>query len=160
MSLTTKQEIFVQRLIEGNSQREAYKFAYNAENMKNETIDKRASELFSKGDIKGRYEELKNELKNSYILAERVQGIGFRRADEIARQMGIPEESLDKIFERFYKSDRSRSLDKNGVGLGLYIVKTIVCSHGEDISVTSQNGVTTFTFTVQLAEDPSTTKTM
>ena len=53
LSLTTKQEIFVQRLIEGNSQREAYKFAYNAENMKDETIDKRASELFSKGEIKG-----------------------------------------------------------------------------------------------------------
>ena len=64
MSLTTKQEIFVQRLIEGYSQREACKFAYEADNMKNETIDKRASELFSKGDIKGRYEELKNELKN------------------------------------------------------------------------------------------------
>ena len=64
MGLTTKQEIFVQRFIEGNSQREAYKFAYEADNMKDETIDKRASELFSKGDIKGRYEELKNELKN------------------------------------------------------------------------------------------------
>ena len=63
MSLTAKQEIFVQRLIEGYSQREAYKFAYEASNMKNETIDKRASELFSKGEIKGRYEELKNELK-------------------------------------------------------------------------------------------------
>ena len=63
MSLTTKQEIFVQRLIEGYSQREAYKFAYEASNMKNETIDKRASELFSKGEIKGRYEELKSELK-------------------------------------------------------------------------------------------------
>ena len=63
MSLTTKQEIFVQRLIEGYSQREAYKFAYEASNMKNETIDKRASELFSKGEIKGRYEELKKELK-------------------------------------------------------------------------------------------------
>ena len=63
MSLTIKQEIFVQRLIEGYSQREAYKFAYEADNMKDETIDKRASELFSKGEIKGRYEELKNELK-------------------------------------------------------------------------------------------------
>ena len=61
--LTTKQEVFVQKLIEGCSQRESYKFAYNANNMKNETIDKRASELFSKGEIKGRYEELKNELK-------------------------------------------------------------------------------------------------
>ena len=63
MSLTTKQEIFVQRLIEGYSQREAYNFAYEASNMKNETIDKRASELFSKGEIKGRYEEVMNELK-------------------------------------------------------------------------------------------------
>ena len=63
MSLTIKQEIFVQRLIEGYSQREAYKFAYEADNMKDETIDKRASELFSKGEIKGRYEELKKELK-------------------------------------------------------------------------------------------------
>ena len=67
MSLTTKQEIFVQRLIEGNSQREAYKFAYDAENMKDETIDKRASELFSKGEIKGRYEELLNEHKQKAL---------------------------------------------------------------------------------------------
>ena len=63
LMLTTKQEVFVQKLIEGCSQRESYKFAYEADNMKNETIDKRASELFSKGEIKGRYEELKNELK-------------------------------------------------------------------------------------------------
>ena len=61
--LTTKEEIFVQCLVEKKSQREAYKFAYEADNMKDETIDKRASELFSKGEIKGRYEELKNELK-------------------------------------------------------------------------------------------------
>ena len=63
LSLTTKQELFIQGLIKGYSQREAYKMAYEADNMKNETIDKRASELFSKGEIKGRYEELKNELK-------------------------------------------------------------------------------------------------
>ena len=63
MSLTVKQEIFVQKLIEGYSQRESYRFAYNAEKMKDETVDKRASELFSKGEIKGRYEELKQELK-------------------------------------------------------------------------------------------------
>ena len=67
MSLTIKQEIFVQRLIEGYSQREAYKFAYEADNMKDETIDKRASELFSKGEIKGRYEELLNEHKQKAL---------------------------------------------------------------------------------------------
>ena len=67
MSLTTKQELFIQGLIKGYSQREAYKFAYNAENMKDETIDKRASELFSKGEIKGRYEELLNEHKEKAL---------------------------------------------------------------------------------------------
>ena len=63
MSLTTKQEIFVQRLIEGYSQREAYKFAYDCENMKDETIDTRASRLFKECKVSARYEELKNELK-------------------------------------------------------------------------------------------------
>ena len=63
MSLTTKQEIFVQRLIEGYSQREAYKFAYDCENMKDETIDTRASRLLKECKVSARYEELKNELK-------------------------------------------------------------------------------------------------
>lgn len=61
--LTTKQEIFIQKLIEGCSQREAYKFAYNCENMKNESIDVKASNLFKEDKIRLRYEELKNELK-------------------------------------------------------------------------------------------------
>ena len=63
MSLTTKQEIFEQRLIEGYSQREAYKFAYDCENMKDETIDTRASRLVKEWKVSARYEELKNELK-------------------------------------------------------------------------------------------------
>ena len=63
MSLTTKEEVFVQRLIEGDSQRSAYKFAYNCEKMKDESIDVKASNLFKKDKIRLRYEELKNELK-------------------------------------------------------------------------------------------------
>lgn len=63
MSLTTKQEIFVQRLIEGYSQREAYKFAYNCEKMKDSTIDNNAYKLMQNNEILTRYEELKNELK-------------------------------------------------------------------------------------------------
>ena len=64
----------------------------------------------------------------------------------------IPPEELPMVFDRFHKSDKSRSLDKDGVGLGLYIVKTILGSHGEDITVTSRNGVTTFTFTLELTK--------
>lgn len=63
----------------------------------------------------------------------------------------IPPEELDMIFDRFHKSDKSRSVDREGVGLGLYIVKTILNNHKENISVTSQDGVTEFTFTLTLA---------
>ena len=65
----------------------------------------------------------------------------------------ISPEELPRIFERFHKSDRSRSEDKDGVGLGLYIVKTILEQHKEEIRVTSENGVTTFAFTVQRTGD-------
>lgn len=63
----------------------------------------------------------------------------------------VPPEELPLLFDRFHKADKSRSADREGVGLGLYIVKTILNGHGEDISVTSQEGITTFTFTLPLA---------
>ena len=62
----------------------------------------------------------------------------------------IPPEELPLVFDRFHKTDKSRSQNRDGWGLGLYIVKTIVCSHGENISVTSRNGRTEFTFTMPL----------
>ena len=62
----------------------------------------------------------------------------------------IPPEELSLLFDRFHKLDKSRSQSRDGWGLGLYIVKTIVCSHGEDISVSSKNGKTEFTFTMPL----------
>ena len=63
----------------------------------------------------------------------------------------IPPDDLPFIFDRFHKSDRSRSLDKDGVGLGLYLVKSIINSHDEDIAVKSENGMTEFVFTLPLA---------
>lgn len=63
----------------------------------------------------------------------------------------IPESDLPHIFERFHKSDRSRSLDRDGVGLGLYIVKTILNGMREDIWVRSLNGETEFRFSLTRA---------
>lgn len=63
----------------------------------------------------------------------------------------IPADEIPLLFERFHKSDKSRSEDKDGVGLGLYVVRTILEQHKEQIAVTSENNVTTFTFTVSLA---------
>ena len=60
----------------------------------------------------------------------------------------IPAGELPLLFERFHKSDKSRSEDKDGYGLGLYIVKTILEQHKEKISVTSEDGVTTFSFSL------------
>ena len=63
----------------------------------------------------------------------------------------IPPEELPLLFDRFHKSDYSRSMDREGVGLGLYIVKTILGNLKENITVTSEDGVTQFTFTLTLA---------
>ncbi|MCC8141080.1 MAG: HAMP domain-containing protein [Lachnospiraceae bacterium] len=55
--------------------------------------------------------------------------------------IGIPKESLNKIWERFYKTDLSRGKDKTGTGLGLAIVKEIISAHHENINVISTEGV-------------------
>lgn len=63
---------------------------------------------------------------------------------------GIAPDDLPFVFERFYKSDKSRGLDKTGVGLGMYIAKTIVAAHHEEIWVESEYGQNcTFHFTLE-----------
>ena len=60
---------------------------------------------------------------------------------------GIAPDELPMVFERFYKTDKSRSRDKNGMGLGLYIVRTIIRLHGGEITVVSeQDKFTRFEF--------------
>ncbi len=67
--------------------------------------------------------------------------------------VGIPKESINRIWERFYKSDASRGRDKKGSGLGLSIVKEIIKAHNQNISVVSTVGVgTEFMFTLKSAE--------
>ena len=67
--------------------------------------------------------------------------------------IGIPRNALNKIWERFYKSDLSRGKDKKGTGLGLAIVKEAIQAHGENINVVSTEGVgTEFIFSLPKAE--------
>jgi len=70
----------------------------------------------------------------------------------------IPPDELPHIFERFHKADKSRSADREGVGLGLYIVKTILDNHNEDIFVTSRNGATKFMFSLTTEKETKETK--
>lgn len=72
-----------------------------------------------------------NEKNEKVFISVKDQGIG------------IPRKDLNKIWERFYKSDLSRGKDKKGTGLGLSIVKEIIQAHDEHINVISTEGVGT-----------------
>ena len=64
---------------------------------------------------------------------------------------GIPSDEIDKIFERFYKIDKSRSFDVKGAGMGLYLCKMIVEMHGGQIAARSEIGeYTEFIFQLPL----------
>ena len=70
--------------------------------------------------------------------------------------IGIPADSIKKIWERFYKTDSSRGKDKRGSGLGLAIVKEIIQAHNENINVISTEGAgTEFIFTLPLSQKES-----
>lgn len=104
-----------------------------------------ASSLFVDGDPDMIHQVLYNLLENA-VKFTNVEGyIDIRLAETNDRVTvtiknsgpGIPADEVAMIFDRFYKTDKSRSQDKNGMGLGLYIVRTIIRLHGGEISVSS-----------------------
>ena len=69
---------------------------------------------------------------------------------------GIPEEDLPHVFDRFYKAEKAHTPSgTSGTGLGLSIAKVILDQHGQDIKVSSGNGLTCFEFTLKRASKPS-----
>ena len=90
MSLTSKQEKFIQALVAGKSQRQAYKEAYNAAKMKDKTIDERASVLFKNDKIKTRYNELLEEHKKKAL---------YTREEAVNDLIWIKEESKEDILK-------------------------------------------------------------
>lgn len=118
-------------------------------------------DLFVLADPDAIHQVLYNLLDNAAKFTEQggkitvqIAAIRGRKAQVRVTNTGqsIPPEEIPHIFERFYKSDRSRGLDKTGTGLGLYIVKTVLDKHGESISVTSSPETgTTFCFSLSLA---------
>lgn len=131
--LTAKQEKYVRNLVQGMSQREAYKKSYNAINMKDETIDKRASELFAKGEIKGRYEELLSKLEDEAIMTakERQEWLSKVIKGQVKIISGYGED--EKEYEP-YMSDKLKAMDILNKMDGKYVQK-IEADVNSDISI-------------------------
>ena len=91
-------------------------------------IDNAIKHSITKGEIKVK---LKKEKENIVLTVT-------NKGEEIAK------EDREKIFERFYRTDKSRNRNENRYGLGLAIAKNIVTNHNGEISVNSENGYTTF----------------
>jgi len=120
-------------------------------------------ELTATGDA-NRIDQVLANLVDNAIKYGRAQGsvrVGGRKMDDGRLEIfvrddgpGIPAESLDRVFERFYRVDKARSRDQGGTGLGLSIVKHIVQAHGGEVWVKSEPGKgATFFFTLP-AESP------
>ena len=116
-----------------------------------------------KGDACRLEEVLQNLIANAlrYSGTDRVEIASVSSRDKVTVTVsdfgiGIAEQHLPHLFERFYRVNKSRSRTLGGTGLGLAIVKHIVRLHGGDVFVTSCPGVkTTFGFTLPIAGDES-----
>lgn len=89
--LTQKQEKYARGLVAGLSQREAYKEAYNAENMKDTTIDARASKLLAEYKVNKRYRELLDEYKDKAL---------FTRQEAVSELIWLYKQSKKSIEEQ------------------------------------------------------------
>ena len=128
-----------------------------AEN-KNVELASQLSDLIATADV-NRLEQVLANLVDNAIKYGRAQGhvtVGGKKLDDGKLEIfvqddgpGIPAESLDRVFERFYRVDKARSRDQGGTGLGLSIVKHIVQAHGGEVWLKSELGKgATFFFTL------------
>ena len=118
-------------------------------------------QLFVKGDMSKIQQVLYNLLDNAIKFSNKNSEIFVETKEKHKKVfvsvkdqgIGIPKESLNQIWDRFYKTDLSRGKDKKGTGLGLSITREIIRAHGENINVISTEGEgTEFIFTLTLSD--------
>jgi two-component system phosphate regulon sensor histidine kinase PhoR len=92
------------------------------------------------GKVNGHTDVTFHDMKNKILVEIKDNGMGINKGE------------LNRVFDRFYRTDAARSIDRKGTGLGLSIVKHIIEAHKETINVNSEVGVgSTFSFTLKKA---------
>ena len=134
------------------------KFEERALNLLFDLTEKKVLKVF--GDEKKIHQVLINLITNSikYGVDDGTIEVKLKKNDNskvivsiIDNGLGIPKGDLARIFERFYRVEKTRNRDEGGSGLGLSIVKHIIDAHDEKISVHSEDGVgSNFSFSLQL----------
>lgn len=124
--LTAKQEKFVRNLIQGMSQREAYKNSYDAENMSDKTIDEEACRLFNDSKISARYKELQDKLDTVAIMTaqERLEYLtGIVRDTEREHRVAVCEGELHEYEEPADLNTKLKAIDIMNKMQGEYTTK-------------------------------------
>lgn len=121
-NLTPKQERFIQNIVSGMSQREAYKNSYDAKNMADDTIDNKACKLFNSDKIRARYQELMKRLENKAIMTAEERMIWLTKI--INCDIKVKQEYDNEVKEYDpYISDRLKALDMLNKMDGQYTTK-------------------------------------
>lgn len=92
--LTPKQEKFCRVFIETGNQSEAYRQAYNTENMMAETVTKKASELMANGHVKGRVTQLQQQVAKKFEVTVESLTKEFEEDRQLARELGQPSAAI------------------------------------------------------------------
>ena len=142
--------------------RTVFSFEQKIEEKQLEIMGLESDEVFVNADNDLIHQVVYNLIDNAVKFVNKGGCISFSYAQKDGKVfvsvkntgVGIAQQELPRLFDRFYKTDKSRSLDKSGVGLGLYIVQTIVNQHKGDLLVKSVEGeYTEFTFSIP-SSDP------
>ncbi|MEG2143859.1 MAG: HAMP domain-containing sensor histidine kinase, partial [Oscillospiraceae bacterium] len=136
-----------------------FEYIINEKNINIEGLDSEKNYALADADMVSQicYNLIENAVKftqESGVISVRYEHVGKMLKIAVRNSGdGIDKEEIPKLFDRFYKSDRSRSVNKKGVGLGLNIVKSLVNLHGGNITVKSVSGeYAEFEFTLPAAD--------
>lgn len=144
MVLTPKQEKFIQNIVSGMSQRQAYKDSYNAENMTDESIDVEACKLFNDTKVSQRYQELMKKLEDEAIMTAKERMIWL---SEVVKGVQMEKEAVFTDGDVIVK-DVEASLSTK-----IKAVDTLNKMSGEYVTKVEANVDTDVTINIELTDE-------